>query len=474
MLTINPILRTDSYKFSHYKQYPPGTQSVSGYIESRGVSSKWLAALTNAPNIPFFGLKPFLESLKTPITKEDIDEAESFVVPHGLPFNREGWEKLVKNHRGDLPIAITALKEGTIVKPGVPMVQVHSTDPEFHWLTTYVEMALVRAIWYPTTVATISRRGKEIIYGYLQETADDPDAEIGFKLHDFGGRGVSSGESAMLGGMAHLVNFMGTDTVEALVGCRRYYGEHMAGFSIPASEHSTITSWGEDHEMMAHSNMIDTFMSKPGMVASVSDSYNIYRACEYIWGGGLKDKVQRYGERGGCIVVRPDSGDPVNVTLGVITRLADAFGCTTNKKGYKVLPPYIRIIQGDGVDLTSIPRVLDNFKEHGFSASNIAFGMGGGLLQHCDRDTLKFAMKANEVTVNGEKRDVYKAPIHDTSKSSKRGRQAVVFDNNDRQYHAIREDELGHSLRNELELVYKNGQFFRDENFADIRARAAL
>ena len=468
---MNRILKADSYKFAHYEQYPPDTHSVSAYIESRGVAAKWLPSLSAEPNIVFFGLKPFLESLRQPITLDDIDEAESYIVPHGLPFNRAGWEAIVKDYRGDLPIAIQALKEGTVVKPGVPMVQVHSTDSRFHWLTTYIETELVRAIWYPTTVATISRSVKELIYDYLVRTADDPDTEIMFKLHDFGARGVSSGESAMLGGMAHLVNFMGTDTVDALIGARKYYGEHMAGFSIPASEHSTITSWGEDHEMMAHSNMLEKFMAKPGMVASVSDSYNIYRCCEYIWGGGLKDKVQRYGERGGVIVIRPDSGDPVNVTLGVITRLEDAFGCTRNTKGFKILPPYVRIIQGDGVNPTSIRQILETFAENKYSASNIAFGMGGGLLQQVDRDTLKFAMKANEVVVNHERRDVYKAPIHDTSKGSKRGRQAVVYENG--KYAACREDELGSRI-NELELVYKNGHWFRDEKFADIRKRAAL
>lgn len=466
MIDISTILKTDSYKASHYLQYPPGTQYISSYLESRGGPFN---------EVVFFGLAPFLDQLRKPVTMQDVDEAKELFTAHGLPFNYGGWCDIVHRYGGDLPLEIQALKEGTVVSPGVPMVQLRNTDPLHPWVTAYVETMLVRSIWYPTTVATISREAKKVIYHFLKETADDPDAEINFKLHDFGARGVSSSESAMLGGMAHLVNFMGTDTVEALVGARRYYREPMAGFSIPASQHDTITIWGEDHEMSAHANMLDTFMSKPGMVASVSDSYNIYRCCEAIWCGGLKDKVQRYGERGGVVVVRPDSGDPVNTTFGVITRLADGFGTVTNSKGYKVLPPYVRMIQGDGVNLDSIARILANFMSNGFSASNIAFGMGGALLQQCNRDTLRFAQKTNEAVVDGKVRDVYKNPAHDPGKRSKAGRQAVIYNLLEDKYEAVREDT--HKLGmppNELEIVYKNGRTFRDESLADIRKRARI
>ena len=464
---MNLILATDSYKASHWLQYPPGTQFVSSYIESRGGPFN---------EVVFFGLQPWLQDLVT-LRERDIIDAEEVFAAHGLPFNAAGWRDLLKRWDGKLPIEIQALKEGTVAPPGTPMVQLRNTDPRFPWLTSYIETALVRAIWYPSTVATISREAKKVIYRYLQETSDDPDAEILFKLHDFGARGVSSSESATLGGMAHLVNFMGTDTVEALIGARRYYREPMAGFSIPAAEHSTITAWGEDQEVNAHAMMIDTFMNKEngksGMVASVSDSYNIYRTVESIWCGALKDKVERYGERGGMVIVRPDSGDPINVTYGVVTRLMDGFGAKTNSKGYKVLPPYIRIIQGDGCTLESIGQMLENFKKNGISASNIAFGMGGGLLQKCDRDTLRFAMKANEITVNGETRDVWKAPNTDSTKVSKKGRQAVVYNSVTDTYEAVREDCLGHR-RNEMEMVYKDGLFFREQTFADVRLRAAI
>ena len=183
------------------------------------------------------------------------------------------------------------------------MVQVINTDPRVPWLTSYIETALLRAIWYPTTVATISYGIKEIIKEYLDQTSDDTKAQLPFKLHDFGARGTSSQESAMLGGMAHLVNFQGTDTLSAIVGARRYYNANMAGFSIPASEHSTMTSWGKEGETDAYTNMIKQFAGEGKIFAVVSDSYDIYNAVSNIWGITLKEEVKKSGA---TLVIRPD------------------------------------------------------------------------------------------------------------------------------------------------------------------------
>ena len=299
MLT-NRILATDSYKFSHAWQYPPGTTEVSAYIETR--------AGARFKEITSFGLQMFLkEQLSYPVTKEHIDEAEALVLAHGLPFNRAGWEIVLKEHGGMLPLEIQALPEGMTFPLGTPLVQVRNTDPRLPWLTTFVETALLRAVWYPSTVATVSRQAKKIIYAGLQRSSDDPDGQIPFKLHDFGARGVTSGEQAALGGCAHLVNFMGTDTVEGLVAARRYYGAEMAGFSIPAAEHSTITAWGRDGEIDAYRNMLTRFGGKGKLVAVVSDSYDVQNAVRNIWGGALKSAVIATE---GTLVVRPDFRRP--------------------------------------------------------------------------------------------------------------------------------------------------------------------
>lgn len=233
------ILNTDSYKASMFCQYPENTQTVYSYIESRGGKYDELV---------FFGLQAFIkEYLLDPITMADIDEAEAIWTAHGEPFNREGWEYIVNQHKGYLPVRIKAAPEGTVIPVSNVMVTIENTDPKCFWLTTYLETALLRAVWYPTTVATNSREIKKIIRRFMEATGGDLGG-LNFKLHDFGARGCSSNESAMLGGMAHLINFMGTDTIAAVVGAKRYYNEAMAGFSIPAAEHSVACSYGRNEQ----------------------------------------------------------------------------------------------------------------------------------------------------------------------------------------------------------------------------------
>lgn len=460
----NLILSTDSYKVSQWKQYPPGTAKISSYIEARGGPSESV----------FFGLQPYLiDYLSNPITKEDIEEAESYLIPHGEPFNKEGWELLLKRHGGYLPIEIEAVPEGLVMPTGNVQAQVVNTDDDFFWLTSYLETAMLRAVWYPSTVATNSREAKKVISLALKMTSDVPvEDQIGFKLHDFGGRGVSSGESAMLGGMAHLVNFMGTDTVEALIGARRYYGEEVAGFSIPASEHSTMTSWGIDQEVDAYKNMLEVFSGEGKLVACVSDSYDIYNAVRNIWGGELKEMVK---STGGTLVVRPDSGEPTIVPIKVIEILMEQFGYTTNSKGFKVLPDYIRVIQGDGITNESLKQILNNMVDRKLSVDNIAFGMGGGLLQQVNRDNLKYAMKCSaRQDQTGSWHDVYKDPVSG-DKTSKRGRLGLVY------RHGIGTPGYGTVPKkvaddhgNVLQPVFKNGEILKRYTMGEVRENAKI
>lgn len=459
-LSDNLILNTDSYKASHYLQYPPGTQFVSSYVESRG---------GDYDDIVFFGLQMFLkEYLLKPITAAMIGEAEQLLAAHGVPFGRAGWEHILKQHDGFLPLCIEAVPEGTVLRPSQVMMQVINTDPACYWLTSYLETMLLRAAWYGTTVATRSYACKKLIADYLLQTAGNL-AGLEFKLHDFGARGVSSQESAAISGLAHLVNFKGSDTLAAILAARRYYhAAQMPAFSIPAAEHSTITAWGREGERDAYRNMLAQFLTKGKLVAVVSDSYDLWQALD-MWGTEFRETIENSG---GTLVVRPDSGDPVTVVLKTVQKLAEHFGTGLNAKGYRVLPPCIRVIQGDGVSLASIRAILENLKQHGYSAENLAFGMGAELLQKVNRDTLKFAMKASAVQINGEWRDVYKDPVTDPGKQSKRGRLALVRNRNG-QLQTVREGELG-MRPNLLRPVYRNGKLLVDDTLEQIRARAVL
>ena len=454
----NIILNADSYKYSQFNQYPPQTTQVYSYIESRG--GKYDKTV-------FFGLQAFIkEYMLTPVTMDMIDEAEAIITAHGEPFNREGWEYIVREHGGKLPVIIKAAPEGLVIPTLNVLVTIENTDPNCYWLTSFLETALLRAVWYPTTVATNSYENKKLILDYLEKTGDP--TTIDFKLHDFGARGVSSLESAGIGGAAHLVNFMGTDTIEALLYARRYYHADMAGFSIPAMEHSTVTSWGRENEVDSYRNMLKQNAKPGGLVACVSDSYDIFAACEK-WGTELKQDVI---DSGATVVIRPDSGDPADVVCKCLKILDKHFGHTVNAKGFKVLNN-VRVIQGDGINHASIRSILYTITMAGYSADNVAFGQGGALLQMVNRDDQKFAMKASAALINGVWVDVYKDPITDQGKRSKRGRLKLIK-NGDEYTTVTNHDNMFDSLQDELVTVFENGILVTEYTFDEVRTRAQI
>lgn len=464
----NLLLNTDSYKASHWLQYPPRTEATFFYVESRG--GVWERTL-------FFGLQAILKQyLAAPVTHAMVDEAKAFFAVHGEPFNESGWRHIVDAHGGRLPLRIRAVPEGSVVPTHQALVTIESTDPAAFWLPSYLETLLLR-LWYPVTVATQSWHLKQLIRDYLVKTSDDPDGQLPFKLHDFGARGVSSAESAGLGGAAHLVNFRGTDTVSGVLTARACYHEPMAGYSIPAAEHSTITSWGREHEVDAYANMLTQFAKPGSIVAVVSDSYDIYHAIREHWGGTLRDRVIASGA---TVVIRPDSGEPVDVVHQCLVLLDEAFGHTVNGKGCKVLQ-HVRLIQGDGINPTSIRAILERITKAGYAADNIAFGMGGALLQGINRDTQKFALKCSAAKIDGQWIDVYKAPATDPGKLSKRGRLTLLRHREFGTYRTAcvpadlaRVEDLppGHGWEHAMVTVWENGELIRDWTFAEVRARS--
>jgi len=465
------MLSTDSYKQSHYMQYPEGTEVVYSYLESRG---------GKFDETVFFGLQYFIKEYLEGIVvrPELIDEAEKLVNAHMGPgtFNREGWEYIQEEWEGRLPIVIKAIPEGSVIPTSNALMVVYNTDPKCYWLTNFLETLLLQ-VWYPITVATLSRECKKLISEHMKETTNysnqvEFDTAMSFKLHDFGFRGVSSPESAGIGGLAHLVNFAGTDTLEALrIAQSAYRYEGAAGFSIPASEHSTITSWGRASERVAYNNMLDKYPK--GGVACVSDSYDIEEAVEFHW-ASLKDQILA---RDGFLVIRPDSGD-IKMTLNkVLHSLWKNFGGEV-VNGYKVLPPQIRVIQGDGMNYESLKETLEYLTMLGFSTDNVAFGMGGALLQKVDRDTQKFAFKCSAIKVKGEWRDVQKSPTefdangdkHPSFKKSKAGRLALQLWEGRYKTVSVTE-ETAHTM---LTTVFENGYLMRETTLDEVRTRAKV
>lgn len=451
----NLLLLTDSYKVSHFLQYPPRTERVFSFFESRG---------GEFPETVFFGLQYFLKRYLSGqvVSKDKIVEADAFFLKHfGQPlFNRAGWEYILEKYNGFLPIRIKAVPEGMRVPSRNVLMTVENLDPSCFWLINYLETLLVQ-VWYPTTVATQSYFMKQTLLESLEATGDP--SLIDFKLHDFGFRGSTSVESAGLGGAAHLVNFLGTDTVPGLILAREIYQEEMAGFSIPAAEHSTITSWGKGNETEAFANMLQQYPS--GLVAVVSDSYDIFHACRKIWGQYLRAQVL---DRDGVLIVRPDSGDPPSVVVKVLQALGDSFGISHNSKGFKLLNPKVRVIQGDGIDPIMLKKILLTTQGEGWSTDNIAFGSGGGLLQKVNRDTCKFAFKCSAILQGGVWKDVMKDPVTDPGKTSKAGRLILMKENYG---FTTMKDFEGSDSSNLLQSVFESGKILIDQNFSDIRQR---
>lgn len=457
----NLLTLTDSYKFSHAKQYPDGTQIVRSYFESR-VGAKFEKTV-------FFGLQYLVKEYLAGVvvTKENIEEAEWLAKNHVGPntFYRAGWEYILNKHEGRLPIEIRAVPEGFSVPEDNVLMTIENTDSNpgmTHWLTNFIETLLVQ-VWYPSTVASQSFEARNILLRHLNKSGTI--TNIDFMLNDFGVRGSTSMESAALGGLAHLISFKGTDNVPALIMARDYYGsgDEIVGFSVNASEHSTITSHGQSNELETYRRYFQDLYPS-GIAACVADSWNVYEAAR-MWAGPLKEMLL---ERNGKAVFRPDSGDARLVDPTVIKILGRGFGLTKNKKGYYSLPmEKIGVIQGDGVDLNTIDEILTVMEDdHQLSSDNIIFGSGGALLQKLNRDTQRFAFKCSEIVVDGVARPVSKNPITDKTKRSKAG-QLSLIKNKFGEFKTV--PRVKNAERDILEVVFRNGHIFREQSFQDVR-----
>jgi nicotinamide phosphoribosyltransferase len=465
--------KSDSYKHSHYLQIPNGTSRLLCYLAPRFGKfdeTTWYGLQGNL-KYNFSELNPYGTY---PLTMEHVRRAGPRVEAHGEPFNWAGWTRIVERHGGHIPMRIRALREGTTVPTGTATMTCESTDPELAWVADFFEAPLER-VWYPSTVATQGRAIKRVIRQWLRETSDLVEEVINFKLHDFGARGVSSGESAAIGDSAHLVYFEGTDTMEGLDYVTDYYNHPgVAGFSIPAMEHLTVTIWGKEMEYKAYENMLDKFTS-PGaaaqkfpFIACVSDSYDIDNAVENIWSKKLRQKVM---DCGSTIVIRPDSGEPKASVVGTLRRLEKGFGTVTNSKGYKVLKN-VAVIQGDGINFESIDDILTGVAKAGFSTSNVAFGSGGALLQKVHRDLQGYAYKGSDATINGDHVAFNKDPITDPHKASEAGWIDTIC--LEGKYKTVVNPDRKPHPDSAMVTIWEDGKLLVDDNFTDIRKRAAV
>lgn len=468
--------RTDGYKPSHWLFYEPGITETYDYLESRG---------GEFGDITFFGIQAIAMKYLcgSVITPRQVEKARKFYKAYyGIDgvFNYDGWMYIAKDLGGRLPLEIVALPEGTKVPVRTPLMAYRNTDPNCAWLPGYLEPLMFKA-WNPTTVCTLSRHCKKVLYDALVETGTP--ADVIWKLHDFGYRGVSSEESAEIAGAAHLVNFWGTDTVPAIDFINEFYGNgvydedgdptYMPGYSVRATEHSVMTHRGRALEVEVVRDILKKCPT--GIIAMVGDSYNVFDFAEKILGTDLHAEVV---EREGLVVLRPDSGEPIPTMMKVMWHLGEKFGWSVNSKGYRVLN-HVRTLQGDKNDYNRIYNMCRAFKGAKWSVDNLAtFGMGGALLQASTRDTQQMAVKLSSLTdAQGLWRDVYKDPITDPGKGSKFGRFAVVqeFDETTGENRIVTKtlqqgepEPEGNMLRR----IYLNGEMTVHDEFETVRKRA--
>ena len=476
----NRILMADSYKYSHPKQYPEMTVSMYDYAEAR---SGKVYALT-----AFVGLQGILqEYFTTPISETEVEEAKQYADAHGIDFEYDGWMYIATELDGEIPVEIKAMPEGSIVPVKNVLFTVESTDPKVFWVASWMETFLMK-VWYPSNIATRSYYVRKMLEEYADKTQDNP--FVAYSYHNFGDRGSSSVESASIGGYAHLTQFMGTDNFHSLkYTYENYETEREAiGHSIPATEHSSTTSWGKENEMEMIMNHLEKNKGKD-IIAAVCDSYDYFKCIDKITDpdGEFQEKIN--SDEYPVFVMRPDSGDPKDIvpkTLNVME--ANKVPFTVNEKGFKVFNK-MRIIWGDGINMDTMKVMLDIMVDRGYSTENIAFGSGGWLMQQHDRDTQGWAVKCSSITVddgspidNGDgtsswesnlrRVDVFKDPITAPNKKSKRGRVTTLRKPDGTLYTANLNDPRPEEDKVALDLVFKNGKMRKTYTLAEVRANS--
>lgn len=485
-LNVNFILNVDSYKTGHDAMMKDGVIGLESNIVARK-PTKYTS------HVVMMGLEIYLqEYLDITITTADIDEAELETTERGDDFDREFWEHIVNVHGGKLPLHIRAIPEGTVVPVGVPLLRSFSTDPRVKVIASYIETQLQRAVQFPTTVASNARSIKVFLADVMERHAGH--RFVDYHLHNFGDRSASSYESAILAGISHAVVFNGSDCLAANRYIKAYYRTTNAYLSsVTASEHSATCS-NSDADKRDDFNMaikmvrlwekkVEKYIANgsvgvPPIVSVVIDTYDAKRFVRDFIGTKLKATIEEIGKRcpGAKLVMRPDSGDPTTMPIEILEILMEKFGSTVNANGYSVLPGYIGVIQGDGINEESIRTIVENLEAKMYSLENIVFGMGGKLVHpEKGRDTYSFAMKGSaQQLADGTWEDLFKDPITDVGKRSLRGRVTTYECTSSGKILAERIElqKVNPFLRDMMVDMYINGEIMNLSSFDDVRARA--
>ena len=479
---MNGLLLTDGYKTGHHQQYPKGTETVYSNWTPR--SNKY--APKGCDKVLSFGQQFVIQWLdayfkenffskdKVAVCNEIKEELSLYL---GTDYNVDHYEAL--HDLQYLPITVKSLPEGVEVPIRVPMLTMVNTHKDFYWVTNFLETIFSAMLWQPMTSASIALNYKRIFKKWALKTDPENVGFIDFQGHDFSMRGMGGLQSAQSSGMGHAAVFLGSDTLPVISGLRKYY--NAKGFvvgSVNATEHSVMCAGTKDDEIGTFKALMNTYPT--GVLSVVSDTWDLWKVLtQYL--PQLKEEIL---SRDGKLVIRPDSGDPVDIICGsssslgattaeekgVVALLWEVFGGTVNAQGFKVLDPHIGAIYGDSITTDRAQRICERLAEKGFASTNVVLGIGSFTYQFNTRDTFGFAMKATSVVVNGERREIFKDPITDDGiKKSAKGLIRVDTKNSEFVIvDQVSEEEEG---KGALQTIYKDGEFLNTVSLEEIRTR---
>jgi nicotinamide phosphoribosyltransferase len=511
---MNPLLLTDGYKTGHHQQYPKGTTLVYSNFTPR--SNKYAPA--NCDEVVSFGQQMIMKQIHEAFDKEFFSKPKDEVCGEmkrelslylGTDYDVTHFEQL--HDLGYLPINVKGIEEGTLVPMRVPVLTIYNTLPQFYWVTNYLETIISNLLWKPMTSATIAHTYRNVLRKWQELTDAEKSWFIDWQGHDFSMRGMDSVEATIASGLGHLTSFSGTDSLPAIYGARKFYGEEgFVGGSVNATEHSVMCAGSKDDEIGTFRRLLETYPT--GILSVVSDTWDLWKVCtEHVV--TLKEEILG---RDGKLVIRPDSGNPVDILCGiddykqdedgtmykahytsgmfrdrgnkistaeqkgVIELLWDVFGGTVNEQGYKVLDSHIGAIYGDSITIDRANEICERLEAKGFASTNVVLGIGSFTYQFNTRDTFGFAMKATYVEINKPKfngdfnpegREIFKDPITDDGTKKSATGLLCVTKHNKNGYMLVDKVSWVAEGNGELQTIYKDGKFYNETTLTEIKNR---
>ena len=494
---MNPLLLTDGYKTGHHQQYPQNTTLVYSNFTPR--SNKY--APKGCDQVVSFGQQMVMKQIHEAFQNEFFSKPKEEVCGEmkrelslylGTDYDVSHFEAL--HDLGYLPIHVKGIEEGTLVPIKVPVLTIYNTHPDFYWVTNYLETILSNLLWKPMTSATIAHTYRKVLTKWQEKTDAEKGWFIDWQGHDFSMRGMDSVEAVISSGLGHLTSFSGTDSLPTIYGARKFYGEEgFVGGSVNATEHSVMCAGGSDDEVGTFKRLLDTYPT--GILSIVSDTWDLWKVCtKHVV--TLKEQILA---RDGKLVIRPDSGDPVDILCGtyqgsdwlklehrdkwspqekgVIELLWDVFGGTVNEQGYKVLDSHIGAIYGDSITIDRADEICSRLEAKGFASTNVVLGIGSFTYQYNTRDTFGFAMKATYVELDGVGREIFKDPITDDGTKKSATGLLYVEDSGDCSLDVCASLKLFDKVdwkkesQGLLKTIYKDGEFHNQTTLTKIREK---